>query len=677
MTGSGDHTKVPGDFTLRAALAGPVAVGFATWGHEFVRLGESELSVGLFARASVTAWAGLLVVGVGTGVAIALAWLRTSNWFRTLVQLPAWWWVAGVVAFSSSSFGTYALVVAADRWLAASGTRSLFLAWGVGTMVLTLIGTLVLAWRLRGRLAKPLSEPALVGLIMVAFLTPLALFFFEREVFVGIEGPVLQLPVLSGVVAIASGYALSRFTMPLTMALVGAALIAGVAVAAPLAHEPSVDNAVEQHTRLTRKLFEVYGSLRTDDVPVLAVGGASCWPGQLPRVPSVSEAAEGAPDILLVTVDGMRWDHTTMGGYERDTTPQLAKAANQAALFTKAYTNSASTRQTFRSLLSGVLPSQVAPSRGKSKWTLSFPEGQLTLADYMRAAGYATIAIQTNPVFLDEQSRALTGFDVKDFTPAEAWLKNGYSADYHVDRVIAHLSDFTAKKPRFIFTHLMEPHQPFRKGPGARFYGKRRVDKYDASLSYIDRQLRRLVDFAHSPERRDRTFLIITSDHGMSVGDRDNLPQHGSSVFDDQVRVPLAIFGPRVRPRKIDETVSLHDVFPTIVDFAGLEPMSHVCGKSLLPVVRGESALERDPALIEIVPDHANDTFKMAMIDGPYKFVVDVHRDRRALFDLSQDPEELRDLTATEPDRLRELEAKLATLLAARGRDPRQYNLRF
>src|SRR5690606_7735405 len=248
----------------------------------------------------------------------------------------------------------------------------------------------------------------------------------------------------------------------------------------------------------------------------------------------------------------------------------------------------------------------------------------------------------------------------------EAWLKNGYSADYHVDRIIAHLSDFTANKPRFIFSHIMEPHQPFRKGPGARSFGSRRVDRYDASLSYVDRQLRRVLDFARSPERRDRTFVIIASDHGMGVGDRSNLNQHGTSVFDDQVRVPLAIFGPGIKALQFNETVSLHDVFPTIVEMAGLEPIPHVCGGSLLSVARGETALKRDPALVEIVPDHANSTFKVAMIDDRYKLTVDVGRQRHALFDLSKDPGERRDLTEAEPARLRELEGKLAKLLAAR-----------
>lgn len=71
--------------------------------------------------------------------------------------------------------------------------------------MLALLGTLVAAWRLKRRRAKPLSEPALVGLATMAALTPLTLFFFEREVFVGIDGPVLRLPVLSSVSAFVSG----------------------------------------------------------------------------------------------------------------------------------------------------------------------------------------------------------------------------------------------------------------------------------------------------------------------------------------------------------------------------------------------------------------------------------------------------------------------------------------
>jgi arylsulfatase A-like enzyme len=364
-----------------------------------------------------------------------------------------------------------------------------------------------------------------------------------------------------------------------------------------------------------------------------------------------------------------------MGGYKRDTMPNLARRAKDAALFTRSYTNSASTRQSFRSLLSGLLPSQVAPSRGKSKWALSFPKDQTTLAHYLSAAGAKTIAIQTNAVFLESGSRALAGFEVRDFTPAGAWKANRYSANYHVDRLIAHCSDFGEQQSRFVFSHMMEPHQPFRKGPGSKNYGKAPNDRYDSALRYVDTQLERVLSFALSPERRGNTYVIITSDHGMGVGDRNNLQQHGNSVYDDQVRVPLLIFGPKIKGRRIDTPVSLNDLFPTIVEMAGLPRLEHVCGQSLLAAAKGEAEPNADPVVVEIFPDHANPTFKLAMVIGDHKLVVDVRHDRRSLFDLKKDPKEGKDLVDTRPELLLELEEQLADWLRDRGRDPAGYGL--
>ena len=177
-----------------------------------------------------------------------------------------------------------------------------------------------------------------------------------------------------------------------------------------------------------------------------------------------------------------------------------------------------------------------------------------------------------------------------------------------------------------------------------------------------------------SPERRERTYVIITADHGMGLGDRNNLSQHGNSLYDDQVRVPLVIFGPDVEPQQIDEPVSLQDLFPTILAMAEMEPLEHVCGTSLMPVLTGDESYEARPVIVEIFPDHANSRFRVALVEGRYKLIVDTRKNKlRQLFDLQEDPEERKDLYDAEAELTKTLEKRLRDLLKERGVYPQMY----
>lgn len=653
-------------------------VGAVTWISELWQLSGADSAVSLGARIAVAAWPALAATLLGAMVASGV-WGVGRLVSRWPSHLPKACTALGVaVSLLVSCFGAYALYAWSEHYLVAAGTKGLFLAWGMAAVA---CGALWLGWltqRLRPRLPETLTLRQLVtGCCLLAWLA-LSLLAFEPEVFRAIDGlSLLPLAMAATSSALATVWAPPlRLARPLSaLALAGLLWASGYGLSVYRGRLPSV---VEQHSLSTRRAAAWLTP--ENDLPPVATkttgSGGSCWPNREPTPLSDVASVEGdSPDILLVSVDGMRWDHTTMAKYRRNTTPKLADFAKRGALFTRAYSNSASTRQTFRSMLTGLLPSQIEPSRGKSKWALSFPEQQLTLADYLSAAGLHTVAIQTNPVFLEKRSRALRGFETLDTVPASAWKRRSYSADVHVDRLISHLSDVTVKRPTFVFSHMMEPHSPYRSGPGTKRFGKSIPGRYDSSLNYIDRQLERVLRFALSPERRKRTYVIVSSDHGMGLGDRNGLKQHGNSLYDDQTHVPLLIFGPGIQPQRVDEPVSLQDIFPTIIDMAGLKPLQHVCGQSLLPRLRGEQKKTERPVIVEIFADHANSKFRISLVSGRYKLMVDARKRQRSLFDLKADPEETKDLVETQPDTLQKLEQELARILAERGLDPKTYTL--
>ena len=88
------------------------------------------------------------------------------------------------------------------------------------------------------------------------------------------------------------------------------------------------------------------------------------------------------------------------------------------------------------------------------------------------------------------------------------------------------------------------------------------------------------------------TIVIYSSDQGLAVGGRHGLM--GKQNLYEHIKPPLIVAGPGIRHGRSDALVYLFDLFPTICDFAGVPTPQEVEGKSLLPVIRGETPRVRD-----------------------------------------------------------------------------------
>lgn len=120
---------------------------------------------------------------------------------------------------------------------------------------------------------------------------------------------------------------------------------------------------------------------------------------------------------------------------------------------------------------------------------------------------------------------------------------------------------------------------------------------YLASLAFVDEQIGRLQQHLIATGLADDTLIIFSADHGDMLGDH-NYPTKGAWHFDACARVPLLIAGPGVQPGKRNEMVSLLDLFPTIVDYAGAESTAPVEGDSLRPLLENSGSLPRPDAVI-------------------------------------------------------------------------------
>ena len=167
---------------------------------------------------------------------------------------------------------------------------------------------------------------------------------------------------------------------------------------------------------------------------------------------------------------------------------------------------------------------------------------------------------------------------------------------------------------------------------------------YYGLLNHLDDQIRRLLNPVLGVDRmtNNNTVVMLTSDHGEMLGDhhlwRKTVPYEPSARIPFLIRVPER-FG--ARPGTVvDEPVTLADLMPTLLDLAGVPSPETVDGRSLLPLLRGESFAERPYVHIEHAPRHHG------LTDGKEKYVWFVDDGREQLFRLTDDPAECHDLAA-------------------------------
>jgi arylsulfatase A-like enzyme len=195
----------------------------------------------------------------------------------------------------------------------------------------------------------------------------------------------------------------------------------------------------------------------------------------------------------------------------------------------------------------------------------------------------------------------------------------------------------------------------------------RNRDTYDNCVADLDEQLGELIDELERRAVLDQTWIIVVADHGESFGEHPDVVQHGSSLYQTEVHVPLLLIPPvtagsRWAGRTVAEPVSLRDVPATIVDELGFRDGSPFHGKSLARFSHGISSAAPadrtggDPVLSEVVPIDVLDPNPTqllmrrcplsAVADGGWTYIRREGDVREELYNLREDPQELHDRAA-------------------------------
>ena len=137
----------------------------------------------------------------------------------------------------------------------------------------------------------------------------------------------------------------------------------------------------------------------------------------------------------------------------------------------------------------------------------------------------------------------------------------------------------------FMWLHYIDPHEPHRKHPEFDF-GDRPEDCYASEVAVVDGEIGRLLRHLDESGLESRTVVIVLSDHGTAFGEHFS-QGHGSTLYDEQLRVPLIIHVPGVPHSVLDGLVALTDLLPTLLHLVHIEDPHERNGISLWPLALG------------------------------------------------------------------------------------------
>ena len=427
-----------------------------------------------------------------------------------------------------------------------------------------------------------------------------------------------------------------------------------------------------------------------------AVGAFGCRERRAPGpTPPAAAASGNGHNVLLITIDTLRADHLGIYGYRRPTSPRIDALGRAGTVFERAYTAWPKTRGSMVIMLTGRRPSR----NGYSKTHPMLLGFNPTLASVLKDAGYHTAALVDNPNLATQNGYA-KGFD----SYRETWEEGSLATEADrmraiTDGGIAFLRAASPDRPFFLWLHYVNPHAPYtppapfdrafldaaagggpRLKPVAGFHGGvhkvwavRGQDRlgyyaaqYDGEIATVDQEVGRLMDALRASAAGKKTVMVLTSDHGESLGEHDYYFDHGEDLFEPSLAVPLTVLVPSgkagVRSRVFASTL---DVMPTVLDAVKVSYPPELAGISLLGETMGKTSAGRERLFAQ------NDRNLVATWDHRFK-IVGIPTDegmRYALYDRATDPGETRDVSKARPADLEAQRRVLETFTVASERE--------
>jgi arylsulfatase A-like enzyme len=421
-----------------------------------------------------------------------------------------------------------------------------------------------------------------------------------------------------------------------------------------------------------------------------------------------NQIASSKANLLLITIDALRADHLGCYGYNKAITPNLDRLAKRGALFHEAISNGPYTAPSFITVFSsnypGTFPKEILtvnelnPSQFFSKTRPSF-------VDALKKEGYSTGAFvdhnpyissffgydrnfdefvdflslfsSKNPIFNRWMERLKSPLRrhkfVRNIHPVVTYYifrrKPIQGAKKLTDRAISWLEK--QQGSFFLWIHYMDVHAPYV--PPVKYLKllqwaksslrylncelkdmpqstlKLFVDLYDEEIRYVDKTVGDLLDRLKQLGLWENTFVIATADHGEEFGEHGDWGVHKAKLYDELLRVPLIIAGPRIKSSEVSSQVGLIDLAPTVLDLLNVSKNETFQGRTLIPLLEASNG-SMAPIVSECFSENRR---TISYRNGEWKYIASfdyttkrlVHEE---LYNLQSDPRETSDLASSE-----------------------------
>lgn len=347
------------------------------------------------------------------------------------------------------------------------------------------------------------------------------------------------------------------------------------------------------------------------------------------------------PNFLFITWDSVRVDRLGFMGHDRDTTPFLDDFSSRSLVFDRAFAQDSGTGPSFWSLMAGKTPFQVAFTSADRFPPAIAPEEQM-LGELLEQAGYRNEAIMCGSVFERENWAIKNGFT--RFENVCGRRRNFLAPTVAAESVRALERLTNGDDPFFLWVHFFDPHHPYTDHPEIGF-GESRLDRYDEELRYTDAYTRQLIEAALELQSDRPLYIIFSADHGENFGEHGSDP-HARNLYRNVTHVPKLVYGPGIEPRRIDAPVALNDVYPSVLDLAGIDVPRETTMVSQVPVFFGADPDEERMVFQENSYSRPR-RHTRAVVYGRFHYIMDLTTNSDEFYDYVADPLERNNLIGT------------------------------
>ncbi len=404
-------------------------------------------------------------------------------------------------------------------------------------------------------------------------------------------------------------------------------------------------------------------------------------------------------NVVYIVIDTLRADHLGCYGYSRDTSPNIDKLASEGVLFEYAFPSDVPTQPAYTSMFTGLRGIHTGIVSHSYFETLS--EDTPVLPELLVQNGVTTAAVSTlytmrrwfargfqynmNPAAGNR--RKLQQVDAEEVNAyAVPWIEDHKDEPFFL--FLQYWDPHGLYKPPVEYRNLFydgDPRDPenhsldYLKAHPVWSFTKNQIDalgeditdleyivsQYDAEIRYVDDQVQQIFDTLDKHRLGEDTLIILTSDHGESMGEHNFYFDH-FEVYDTTIHVPLIMKNPKTLPtgKRVSELIqSTISIAPTVLNWFGIEPPAHMKGKDLVRIINGSES-----GYPEIISNQGLWTVKRAIRTKDWKLIKTTHKafwdtPARELYRIEEDPGETVNLADSEPEVVDMLELKLARWL--------------